>query len=100
MDSNSNEAAFIPTGVSGLDHVLMGGFLREGFYLIQGDPGSGKTTVALQFVLRRLKAGERCLYITLTETRQDLENACRSHGWSLEGVELCDLTKSAANMSG
>jgi circadian clock protein KaiC len=78
----------------------MGGFLREGFYLIQGDPGSGKTTVALQYVLCRLQAGEPCLYITLTESRRDLENAARSHGWLLDGVEVCDLTKSAANLAG
>lgn len=91
---------FVPTGVPGLDDVLKGGFIQEGFYLIQGDPGSGKTTVALQFVLSRVKAGEGCLYITLTESRRDLESTCLSHGWSLEGVEVCDLTKSAVNLSG
>lgn len=91
---------FVSTGVPGLDHVLMGGYLREGFYLIQGDPGSGKTTLALQFVLGRRDAGERCLYITLTETRRDLDSACRSHGWSLDGLEICDFTKSAANLAG
>ena len=68
----------MPTGVPGLDHVLMGGFLREGFYLVQGGPGTGKTTLALQFVFNRRQAGERCLYITLTESRKDLENTCRS----------------------
>jgi circadian clock protein KaiC len=94
------EKAFVPTGVAGLDHVLMGGFLREGFYLVQGDPGSGKTTVALQYVLGRRAAGERCLYITLTESRRDLESACASHGWSLDGTEVCDLTRSAANLAG
>ncbi len=91
---------YIPTGVPGLDHVLMGGFIRGGFYLIQGDPGSGKTTVALQFALSRLKAGESCLYITLTETRADLESTTSSHGWSLEGLKICDLTESAANLAG
>jgi circadian clock protein KaiC len=90
---------FIPTGVPGLDYVLMGGFLREGFYLVQGDPGSGKTTVALQYLLGRKQAGERCLYITLTETALDLANACRSHGWSIDGLELCDLTRTAANLA-
>jgi circadian clock protein KaiC len=78
----------------------MGGFLREGFYLVQGDPGSGKTTLAMQFVLGRKAAGERCLYISLTESRKDLDSACRSHGWSLEGVEVCDLSRSAANLAG
>jgi circadian clock protein KaiC len=91
---------FIPTGVPGLDDVLVGGFLSEGFYLIQGDPGSGKTTVALQYVLSRLKAGESCLYITLTESRQDLENAARSHQWTLDGLEVCDLTRSGINLAG
>src|SRR5579883_1383961 len=91
---------YIPTGVPGLDHVLYGGFLREGFYLLQADPGSGKTTIALQYVLGRLKAGEPCLYVTLTESLTDLENAAESHGWSLEGLEVCDLTKNAATLVG
>lgn len=91
---------FVPSGVPGLDHVLMGGFLREGFYLVQGDPGSGKTTLALQFLLGRKQAGERGLYITLTESRRDLESACRSHGWSLADLEICDLTRSASNLAG
>ena len=91
--------ALLATGVPGLDHVLMGGFVRRGFYLVQGDPGSGKTTLALQYVNARLKAGERCLYVSLTETRGDLEHSCRSHGWSLDNIELCDLTASAANLS-
>jgi circadian clock protein KaiC len=95
----ARDKQFIPTGVSGLDDVLMGGFLRNGFYLIQGDPGSGKTTMALQYVLGRMKAGETCLYITLTETQEDLKNTARSHGWSLEGMEFCDLTQSAANLA-
>lgn len=95
-----DEKQFVPTGVPGLDHVLMGGFLREGFYLVQGDPGSGKTTLALQYVLARNLARERCLYITLTESRRDLQSTCRSHGWSMDDLEVCDLTKSAANLAG
>lgn len=91
---------YVTTGVEGLDHVLMGGFLREGFYLLQADPGSGKTTVALQYVLGRVRDGERCLYVTLTESRADLEDACESHGWSLEGLEICDLTADAAALVG
>lgn len=98
--SRPSEAVRIPTGVPGLDDILLGGLVPAGFYLIQGDPGSGKTTLALQFVLGRLQAGESCLYITLTESRRDLESACASHGWSLAGIELCDLTKSAANLTG
>ena len=93
------EAKLIPTGVPGLDHVLMGGYVRTGFYLIQGDPGSGKTTLALQYVQGRIAAGERCLYVTLTESRHDLDHACASHGWSLDSLEICDMTRSAANLS-
>jgi circadian clock protein KaiC len=93
-------SSFIPTGVPGLDHVLMGGFLQAGFYLLQGDPGSGKTTVALQFIRSRVAAGDACLYITLTESRADLQRACDSHGWSLDGIAICDLTNSAANLAG
>ena len=89
---------FVSTGVSGLDEVLCGGFLRSGFYLLQGDPGSGKTTIALQFARKQLSAGERCLYISLTESRADLENACRSHGWTLAGLELRDLSRSASGL--
>lgn len=100
MTSRTNSKTFVPTGVPGLDDVLMGGFLHEEFYLIQGDPGSGKTTVALQFVHGRLRAGEPSLYISLTESIRDLENACASHGWTLDGVEVCDLTRSAANLIG
>lgn len=83
-----------------MDQVLIGGFMREGFYLVQGDPGSGKTTLALQYVRDRTKAGELCLYVSLTETRQDLENSCASHGWTMEGIQVCDLSRSPANVSG
>jgi circadian clock protein KaiC len=89
----------LPSGVTGLDNVLMGGFLKGGFYLVQGDPGSGKTTLALQFVQCQLRDKARCLYISLTESRHDLERTCRSHGWSLDGLELLDLTQTAASLN-
>lgn len=93
-DSTSTRTTTVPTNVEGLDNILLGGFRRGGFYLVQGDPGSGKTTLALQFIHGRVSAGERCLYVSLTESRADLENTCRSHGWSLDGIELSDLTRS------
>jgi circadian clock protein KaiC len=92
--------SFIPTGIDGLDEVLKGGFARTGFYLVQGDPGSGKTTLALQYVRGRIKAGETCLYVSLTETRKDLERAATSHGWTLEGIHICDLSRTPANIRG
>jgi circadian clock protein KaiC len=57
----------VSTNIDGLDNVLLGGFRRGGFYLIQGDPGSGKTTLALQFLQGRVRAGERCLYVSLSD---------------------------------
>src|SRR5687768_5231205 len=93
------QRALTPTSIDGLDNILRGGLLPEGFYLVQGDPGSGKTTLALQFIHSRIRAGDRCLYITLTESRRDLESTCRSHGWSLDGLELLDLTRTGETLS-
>jgi len=100
MSSSASAASNIPTGVPGLDNILMGGLVPSGFYLIQGDPGSGKTTIALQFAIARAKAGEKVLYVSLTETKQDLENAAASHGWTLDGIDICDLSRSDANLAG
>jgi circadian clock protein KaiC len=91
--------AKIATSISGLDDILLGGLLPSGFYLIQGDPGSGKTTIALQYAQARVRAGEKCLYISLTESWRDLENTCRAHGWTLEGVDLHDLTNAGVTPS-
>src|SRR4051812_14300284 len=81
-----------PTGIEGLDDVLRGGLPRNRLYLVQGDPGVGKTTMALQFLLAGVASGERCLYITLSETRDELLEVARSHQWSLEGLELIELS--------
>jgi circadian clock protein KaiC len=80
------------TGVAGLDQVLSGGLPRDRIYLVQGDPGAGKTTLALQFLLTGARAGERCLYITLSETRAELEATARSHGWTLDGISIFELS--------
>jgi circadian clock protein KaiC len=81
-----------PSGVEGLDSIIGGGLPSKCFYLIQGDPGSGKTTMALQFLLEGLRRGEKTLYITLSETREELLKVGRSHGWSLEGISLIELS--------
>src|SRR6266536_5333467 len=80
------------TGVEGLDNILAGGLPRAGFYLVQGDPGSGKTTLALQFLLEGLRRGEKVFYITLSETKQELLQVARSHGWSIDKIPVFDLS--------
>jgi circadian clock protein KaiC len=84
--------ARLHTGVEGLDEVLAEGLPCNCFYLIQGDPGSGKTTLALQFLLEGVRRGEKALYITLSETKEELLKVARSHGWSLEGIGLFELS--------
>lgn len=80
------------TGIEGLDQLLGGGLPTNCFYLIQGDPGSGKTTLALQFLMEGLRRGERVFYITLSETESELLKVARSHGWPLEDIPLLDLS--------
>lgn len=80
------------SGVTGLDEVLGEGVPCNCFYLIQGDPGSGKTTLALQFLLEGVRLGEKTLYITLSETKEELLKVARSHGWSLDGIPLFELS--------
>jgi circadian clock protein KaiC len=75
-----------PSGIEGLDNILGGGLPRNCFYLVQGDPGSGKTTLALQFLLEGVRSGESVFYITLSETEAELVKVARSHDWSLDAI--------------
>ena len=80
------------TGIWGLDNILSGGLSRGHLFLVEGAPGTGKTTVALQFLREGTRAGERCLYITLSETEQELRDGAASHGWTLdEGLAVFEL---------
>lgn len=79
------------TGIEGLDLVLHGGLVDGRIYLVDGNPGAGKTTLALQYLLEGVRQGERCLYITLSETRNELVDNAHSHGWSLDGIEILEL---------
>src|SRR3954464_12680578 len=81
----------VSTGSVGLDDILGGGFDANRLYLYEGRPGTGKTTIALQFLLKGVSCGERVLYITLSETRRELELVARQHGWSLAGVDIFEL---------
>ena len=93
--SRSDRAA---TGIEGLDAILNGGFPRDWIYLVQGAPGTGKTTLGLQFLLEGVRAGERVLYVTLAHTDRELREIARSHGWSLDGVPIFEVSaRDAAN---
>jgi circadian clock protein KaiC len=76
------------TGIEGLDHILLGGFPRNHVYLLQGDPGVGKTTLGLQFLLEGVRHGEGALYLTLSETRDELHAVADSHHWDMTGVNV------------
>lgn len=89
---------FAQTGIEGLDNIINGGFPRGHMYLLQGEPGTGKTTVALEFLITAVKLGERALYVTLSETESELRYTAESHGWTLEGIELMELTAFEKNL--
>jgi len=82
------------TGIAGLDDVLGGGLPAKHVYLVEGDPGSGKTTLGLHFLRHGVQQGERGLYVTLSETAAELRTVARSHGWELNGIEVFELVSS------
>lgn len=86
------------TGIEGLDEVLRGGLPRDRMYLVLGEPGVGKTTLGLQFLLEGVKAGEKGLYITLSETKAELHEVATSHGWDLSQIELFELSAMEAQI--
>jgi circadian clock protein KaiC len=88
------------TGVPGLDDVLHGGLLPGRFYLVDGNPGAGKTTLALQYLLEGVRNGESCLYVTLSETKDELMAGAASHGWSLDGIEIVELVTEDSELAG
>jgi circadian clock protein KaiC len=89
----------LSTGIAGLDYILKGGLPKSRLHLIEGSPGTGKTTLALMFVLEGERLGEKGLYITLSESKEELISAAASHGWSLDGIEILDLTESSDSLT-
>jgi circadian clock protein KaiC len=89
-------ATRIGTGIPGLDDILGGGLPSRRVHLVQGSPGAGKTTLALQFLLEGVRRGERCLYISLSETREEVEAVAASHGWGLRDIAVFEATRLGA----
>lgn len=88
------------TGVPGLDEVLHGGLIAGQLYLIDGEPGAGKTTLALQYLIEGARQGDRCLYVTLGETAAELRAGAKSHGLSLDGIEIIELVADERELLG
>lgn len=88
---NTQSNAFISSGIAGLDDILGGGLTRERLYLLEGEPGTGKTTMALQFLIEGARRGEPVLYITLAENEVELRAVAQSHGFSLEGITVHEI---------
>jgi circadian clock protein KaiC len=97
--SDKNGRTRSRTGIAGLDDILGGGLTPDRMYLVDGDPGAGKTTLALQYLLEGKRTGESGLYVTLSETKEELTAVADSHGWSLDGVEIVELVASEADLA-
>src|SRR3954451_25255513 len=93
------EPTLVVTGIEGLDDILGGGLTPNRLYLVEGDPGAGKTTLGLQLLLARAERGEKGMYVSLSETKEELQAVARSHGWSLAGVSITDLAPSEDSLA-
>jgi circadian clock protein KaiC len=90
-NDNTRGPARIETGIAGLNDILGGGLPQGHLYLIEGDPGTGKTTLALQFLLEGIRQGESVIYVTLSESRKELEEVASSHGWSTDSLQIYEM---------
>lgn len=90
--------SLLPTGIHGLDDLFHGGLPRGSFFLVQGNPGSGKTTLAIQYLLAAQQQGEIGLYVSLTESGEEIQRTCESHGWDNALLNVLDLTQIRANL--
>src|SRR5689334_3744075 len=97
-ERHADQGALVSTGIPGLDDVLSGGLDPDRLYLVEGEPGTGKTTLALQFLLDGASRGESGLYVTLSESERELRLVARRHGWSLNEISIFELVPPEATL--
>ncbi len=97
-ERHGDEGALVSTGIPGLDDVLSGGLDPDRLYLVEGEPGTGKTTIALQYLLEGASRGEKGLYVTLSETERELRLVAKRHGWSLDQISIFELVPPEASL--
>lgn len=97
--TKDKSAARMDTGVEGLDEILYGGFPSGQMYLLEGDPGTGKTTLAMQFIISGSRRGEKSLYLTLSESKAGLEDSARSHGWDIKDLPIAEFIPAEASLN-
>jgi circadian clock protein KaiC len=97
--SPDNSEVRLSTGVAGLDDILNGGIPKGHLYLVEGDPGTGKTTLALQFLLEGIRLGEKGMYVTLSESKLELEQVARSHGWDITPLTIYEMIPTDEDLS-
>jgi circadian clock protein KaiC len=98
LPTSGNGRPRATTGIPGLDTILGGGVPAHRLYVVEGDPGSGKTTFALQFLREGVRLGQKVLYVTLSETAEELHDVATSHGWTLDGIDLLELNALSARL--
>jgi circadian clock protein KaiC len=96
---STNPTDRLRTGIAGLDDIMGGGLPKGHLYLLEGDPGTGKTTIALQFLLEGIRNGEKVIYVTLSESKSELEQVAQSHGWSIDGLEIYEMVPPQDDLS-
>ncbi len=98
-NKGGNARPSIATGIAGLDDILHGGLTPERLYLVEGDPGAGKTTLGLQFLIEGVRLGEKGIYVSLSETKSELVAIAASHGLSLQGIDIFEMAPSEATLA-